>query len=351
MSMTPRERITAMLNKQPIDRVPVYPLINSISRLATGIDYEEWSKNVEKCAESIIKTTHELDLDCACTLVDLSVEASDFGQPLLYFNDKAACPAPGTHIILTENDYDKIPRIDVNKAPRMQEHVELCKILVKELGKDIPVVAFVFGPLGIVSMLRGLEDMFMDLYTAPEEVKKGVEIVTDVLCEWIDQLCATGVDAVMFDTLYASRSIMSLDMWKEFEGAYMPRLADRVRANGCMVMVHNCGQGAYFKEQCEAMNPVLFSFNHPANGCASMQETVEKYADKMILMGTIDPGWFMTADLESLEERVKEELDIFAPSKRFILSTGCEFPACLDFTFPKKMVEMAKAYKYEDYTG
>ena len=36
----------------------------------------------------------------------------------------------------------------------------------------------------------------MDLYTAPDEVKKGVEIVSDVLCDWIDQLCATGIDAV-----------------------------------------------------------------------------------------------------------------------------------------------------------
>ncbi len=346
MSMTPRERITAMLQKKPIDRVPVYPLINSISRQALGITYEEWSKDVDKCAEAIIKTTRELDLDCVTTLVDLSVEAADFGQPLLYFDDKAACPDHSFRVVATENDYDKIPRIDLSKAKRMGEHVELCEKLVKELGKDIPIVAFVFGPLGIVSMLRGQEEMFMDLYTAPEEVKKGVEIVTDVLCEWIDQLCATGVDAVMFDTLYASRSIMSVEMWQEFEGDYMPRLADRVRANGCMVMVHNCGQGAYFDEQYESMKPVLFSFNHPPKGCATMQECADKYADKMILAGTIDPGWFMSADLDMLEARVKEELDIFAPTQRFVLSTGCEFPACLDFTYPKKMVEMAKAYKY-----
>lgn len=346
MSMTPRERITAMLNKQPIDRVPVYPLINSISRLATGINYEEWTKDINKCAESIIKTTRELDLDCCCTLTDLSVEAADFGQALLYFDDKAACPDHAMRVVPSAEDYEKIPRIDINKAPRMQEHVELCKILVKELGKDIPVVAFVFGPLGIVSMLRGQEDMFMDLYTDPEEVKKGVAIVADVLLDWIDQLCATGVDAIMFDTLYASQSIMSVEMWQEFEGNYMTKIADRVRENGCMVMIHNCGKGAYFDEQYEAMHPVLFSFNHPPKGCASMQEAVEKYADKMILTGTIDPGWFMTATMDTLEERVKEELDIFAPSQRFMLSTGCEYPACLDFSFPKKMSDMAKAYTY-----
>ena len=151
----------------------------------------------------------------------------------------------------------------------------------------------------------------------------------------------------MFDTLYASRSIMSAAMWDEFEGVYMTRIADRVRANGCAVMLHNCGQGAYFEEQYERIKPVLFSFAHPPHGCADMREAVEKYADKMVLMGPIDPGWFMTATPETLRQRVTEELEVFAPSKRFVLSTGCEYPACLDFSFPRQMVAMAKEYIYK----
>ena len=67
-----------------------------------------------------------------------------------------------------------------------------------------------------------------------------------------------------------------------------------------------------------------------------MKEAVEKYADKMILMGTIDPGWFMTATPETLKARVEEELAVFGPSKRYVLSTGCEYPACLDFAFPAR---------------
>lgn len=345
--MTSRERLTAMLNHQAPDRMPVYPLVNSVSRLSLGISYEEWTKDVDKCAEAIIRTTDELDLDCMCTLVDLSVEAADFGQELLYFEDKAACPNPAHHMLQSEEDYASIPRIDPAKGRRMSEHVELCRKLVQARGKDKPVVAFVFGPLGIVSMLRGQQDMFMELYTAPDEVKKGVAIVSDVLLEWIDQLCATGIDAVMFDTLYASRSIMSVEMWDEFEGVYMTRLADRVRQNGCAVMIHNCGQGAYFKEQYERMHPVLFSFAHPPHDCADMAEAVEKYADKMILMGTIDPGWFMTATPESLTARVNKEFEIFGASRRYVLSTGCEYPACLDFGPARQMVDMAKAYTYE----
>ena len=146
MTMTSRERFAAMLNHKTPDRMPVYPLVNSISRQSLGITYEEWTKDINKCAEAIIRTTDELELDCLCTLVDLSVEAADFGQELLYFTDKAACPDPAHRVVPTEGDYDKIPRIDPAKGKRMSEHVELCRKLVKARGKDKPVVAFVFGP-------------------------------------------------------------------------------------------------------------------------------------------------------------------------------------------------------------
>lgn len=39
--MTSLERVVAALNHQEPDHVPVYPLINSISRIYTGIDYAE----------------------------------------------------------------------------------------------------------------------------------------------------------------------------------------------------------------------------------------------------------------------------------------------------------------------
>ena len=37
----------------------------------------------------------------------------------------------------------------------MSEHIRMCDILMKRKGHEVPVVAFVFGPLGIASMLRG----------------------------------------------------------------------------------------------------------------------------------------------------------------------------------------------------
>ena len=57
--MNSKERVLKILNHEEADRVPVYPLCNSISAKRYGIGYDEWSKDPVKCADAIIKTTEE----------------------------------------------------------------------------------------------------------------------------------------------------------------------------------------------------------------------------------------------------------------------------------------------------
>jgi uroporphyrinogen decarboxylase len=121
-------------------------------------------------------------------------------------------------------------------------------------------VAFVFGPLGVLSMLRNQQDMFMDIYDDPDAVKEAARQVNETLKEYVAALCDLGVDAVMFDTLFASGTIMRKEMWVEFEGGLMKELAEVVREHGSQVMIHNCGQRIYFDVQIEAMKPTAISF-------------------------------------------------------------------------------------------
>lgn len=341
--MNSLERVSLILQHKEADRVPVYPIINSVSRKTLGISYEQWTKDVNLCAESIIKITDELDLDVITTLVDLSVEAADWGQELLYFEDKAACPSEN-RVIKSAEDYAKIKRINPRETPRMSEHIELCRKLVEAKGKEKPIVAFVFGPLGITGMLRGQDKMFMDLMMTPDEVHLCLREITETLKEFCTAAIETGVHAIMFDTLFASKTIMSKTMWDEFEGVYMQELAYHVRNQGCMVMIHNCGGGVYFDIQIERMKPTAISFLHVPDDASSYAEIKEKYGKDITLIGHVDPGWLMTATLQEVEDECKNQIDTFKKGGGFILSTGCEYPAPLNFEKAKVMVETAKEY-------
>lgn len=341
--MNSLERVKLTLQHKEADRVPVYPLINSVSRKTLGISYEEWTKDVGLCAQAIIETTDQLDLDIITSLVDLSVEAADWGQEMLYFEDKAAAPS-NNKLIKSPEEYLKIKKINPRETPRMSAHIELCKKLVDAKGKEKAIVGFVFGPLGIASMLRGVELFFMDLITSPDEVHACVREITETLKELCTALIETGVHAIMFDTLYASSTIMSETMWEEFEGVYIKEIADHIHSQGCMVMIHNCGEGPYMEAQIDRLNPIAFSFNHMDKGLSSFEEMKEKHKGKLTLIGHIDPGWMMTATLDEVEEESKKQIDIFKEGGGFVLATGCEYPASMNFDAAEVIVKTAKTY-------
>lgn len=342
--MNSLERVSKIINHEEADRVPVYPLINSISYKYCGIDYAEWTQDVEKCAESIIKATDELGVDVICTLVDLSVEAADWGMKMKYYKDKAAGPAKGQKFITCVDDYAKIDVIDPTKTPRMSGAIKLTQLLMDARGKEKPVVAFVFGPLGILSMLRGLSDMMIDMFYAKEAIHKALANITETLLRYCDALIDTGCHAIMFDTLYSSQTIMSAQMWEEFEGGYIERLSKHVHDRGCMVMIHNCGDGIYFENQINRMHPEAISFLHLAPDCKTMKDMKKKYGKVTTLIGQVDPGFLMTCTEEELRAECRKEIDVYKKDGGFILATGCEYPAPMDDHFARVMIEEACTY-------
>lgn len=346
--MNSMERVTLALQHKEPDHVPVYPLLNSVSRKALGITYEEWSRDAKKCAEAIIKATEEIGADCICTLVDLSVEAADWGQEVVYHDNAAAHPKMDNRYIKSADEYDKVGIINPRETLRMSEHIELARLLYEAKGQEMPIIGFIFAPLGILSMMRGQEQMFMDLYKCPDKMQIALRNITETLKEFCAALIEAGCHAIMFDTLYASRSIMSAKMWDANEGVYVEELADFVREKGAMVMLHNCGAGAYFEEQIKRMHPVAISYQHIPAGCKDMEEIKAKYGDQLTLIGHIEPGWLVAASEEELREMCRKQIDAYKKGGGFILATGCEYPAILDFEYAKIMVEEAKTYgKYE----
>jgi uroporphyrinogen decarboxylase len=342
--MNSLERVATILQHKEADRVPVYPILSGVTRKLVGASYKEWATNAEVCSKALIKAAEDYELDCICTLTDLSVEASDFGQEVIFPENEAAHPSFDNHLIKSVEDYDKVSKLNPRETPRMSEHIKLCDLLVKAKGKDTPIVAFVFGPLGITSMLRGQEDFYMDLYDEPDTVKRCMEVVNDTLIDYCDALIDTGVHAIMLDTLFASKSIMSKSMWMEFEGVYVEKLAKHIHDRGCMVMIHNCGQGIYFDVQIETMKPEAISFLHIPDDCSSFAETKEKYGHLTTLIGHIPPPWIVNASSEEVEEECKKEIDELKKNGGFILATGCEYPANASLDNAAVMVRTAKEY-------
>ena len=345
MSMTGLERIGTVLQGGIPDRVPTCPLICGASRRVYGITYEEWNKDGELAAKSMIQAHDLIGFDGILGLVDLSVEAADFGQAMLYPLEDTAHPDYDNPFIKSPDDYAEIERIDVDKAPRMQHMLRYMDIVCNEKAATNAVMGFVYGPLGILNMMRGAEKLFKDCYKHPEAVIAAEEVITDVLIEYIRALKKTGVHAIVLDTLFASQSIMSKKMWNKMEAPFAKRLADEIRANDMMVMVHNCGNGIYFDVQIEAMNPVAISFADTPDDCETMAETKEKWGKKTTLCGYVSPATYaFLGTAEEMKMECKKQIEELGKDGGFVLATGCEYPPNGSLLNAIAMMEAAEEY-------
>jgi len=342
--MTAYERITAALSHKTSDRVPVCPILCGINRKLIGADYPTWSTDAETCAKGFLKVAEEFEVDCLVTLIDLSIECDAWGQKIIYPENEAAHPDYNDTVIKDIADYARIKKVDYTKSERMMMHIDVCRRLVEAKKGEMPVVAFVFGPLGTLSMLRNQQDMYMDIYDDPDAVKKAVGEVAKTLAEYVSAVCDTGVDAIMWDTLMASGSIMSKDMWSDFEGEPMKMLAQVVRDKGCVNMIHNCGERSYFDAQIEAVDPAAISFLYPPADCSSFAECKEKYGDKVTLIGCVTPANAVIGTDEEWDKQCRDQIDAMAKDGGFILATGCEYPANASFDRARRMIDIAKTY-------
>ncbi len=325
--MNSLERIGTVLQGGIPDRVPAAPLICGASRRVYGVTYEEWSQDGEIMAKSMIQAHDLIGFDGILGLVDLSVEAADLGQKMIYPIEDTAHPDYDDAFVKIPEDYYKIEPVDPTKSPRMKEVLTYMDILCNEKAATTAIMGFIYAPLGILAMMRGAENLFRDCYKAREQVMHAQETITGVLIDYVKAMAKTGVHAIVMDTLFASQTIMRKEMWKEIEGPYAKRIADAIREAGCMMMVHNCGGGVYFDAQIEMMDPVAFSYAYCPDDCADMTEAKKKYGDKVTLCGYINPAQYaFLGTPEDMKQECKRQIEELKEGGRFILTTGCEFP-------------------------
>lgn len=317
--------ITTFRHKEP-DHVPCCPVISGAGRRLVGINYREFATNPEATAKALIAGFEMIGGEALIPLLDLSVEAADWGQKMVYPEHSTPHPDYDDPCIRDVSDYGKLQKIKLSEAPRMQSLIKICSILVDRVGLHGLVTGFAFGPLGVLNMMRGADHLFRDCINYPREVMKALEKITEVSIECIEAQCDAGVQAVTLDTLFASWNGLSKSLWEKIEGPFARELARAARRKGCPVAVHNCGHGIYFDSQIKFMEPEVISFAHLPDDCASRKELKEKYGDQVVLLGHIGTPLLSHGTPHDVMEECRQQIDDLADGGGYILAPGCEYP-------------------------
>jgi uroporphyrinogen decarboxylase len=343
-SVSSLERVlTAVRHKEP-DRVPVTPILSGGARQISGISYPDHSLNADKTAQSFLDGWKFVGGDLVLLMLDLSLEAADFGQKIVYPDNSTPYPDYDHPVIRDVDDYDRIQSFDPLKSPRMSEFVRLCRIMVKEVGLKSIVTGFVFGPLGVLAMMRGAELLFKDCVLYPKKVQKACEIITGVLIEYVQAQCDAGVPAVAIDSLFASKTGLPKKLWEEIEGPFVSEISRVIKDNGLIVGVHNCGHDPYFDAQIRSMEPEVMSFAHLPDDCKDRKELKTKYGDRVTLLGYVATPLLVHGTPTEVMDECRRQIDDLAPGGGFILAPGCEYPPGIPLTNAIAIIKAAEKY-------
>lgn len=324
--LTSMERVVLALKGEPTDRVPVCSLAIGVTRQITGAAFPEFSMNSELAAEAMRYANRIVGDDIFLCFTDLSVEAADFGQEVIFPANTTAHPNYEKPLIRSADDYGRLPSFGAAAGKRMGTYLDVCSRLLKEDGGQHPVLGFVYGPLGVLGMMRGMEKLYLDILEYPDKVKEGLEIVTDVLIDFVREQYNRGVAGVCVDTLPASRSGVSPQAWEEFEGRYAERIARTIAESGILVAHHGCGYAPYFKEVRQWVNPSVFSFADLPEGCSGFDVLKDTYGKGATLMGYVPTELlYMGTPKEVIAECVRQ-IGELGKDGRFILAPACEYP-------------------------
>ena len=344
LRLTNIERVVTTLCHREPDHVPCCPMLYGASRRLVGVSYPDFALKPEATAKSLLAGFELIGGETFAPAIDLSIEAADFGQQMVYPDNSTPHPDYAHPLMKDVSDYRRLKRIELKGAHRMQAMLETCRILVRRIGFKGAVSGFAFGPLGVLSMMRGAEHLFRDCVNYPSEVMAALETITDVLIPYVEAQCDTGVVGVTLDTLFASWSGLSKELWGKVEGPFVKEIASAIRRKGYIVTVHNCGHGPYFDSQIRFMEPSVITFAQLPDDCSDPKELKRRYGGQVVLMGYVSTPLLSYGTPYEVMQECRKQIEDLADGGGFILAPGCEFPPNAPLENAMAIVKAAQLY-------
>ncbi len=298
-----RERLTATLNRKPVDRLPVdiwhTPEVGKALQKHTGTD-NDLDMYRKLGLDKIVWVFMDYKSDVGGSTgsqvgagAGSSTNRTMWGVPLrgiesgeAHYEEFGDPPMKGYE---TPADAEKYPgwpnvdRFDYEKA------VNAARAACKEFGIIGPWVSF----FELYCQLRSIEQAMIDLVLYPDLVEAVLDKLEDIQTQMMKRLFDRAADA--FDLVFISDDIgtqnsllMSPDMWRQHLEPRMKRWCDLIHSYGLKVFYHTDGAAEPLIDpliECgiDVLNPIQHIC--PGMEAGALQK---KYGDRVIFHGGVD---------------------------------------------------------------
>jgi uroporphyrinogen decarboxylase len=199
--------------------------------------------------------------------------------------------------------------------------VACLRLLISELGPEVPVLQTIFNPLSTAKYLVGGEKLLVHMRLYPDALRAGLKTIVESTQRFIEACKQTGIAGLFFAVQHASYDLLSIDEYTDFGRTYDLQVLEAA-GDLWLNMLHLHGTDVMFGQVADypvqiinwhdrdtfpSLNQGLSLF--PGTLCGGLQR------EKSMVLGTP----------EQVNAEAKDAIRQ-TDGKRFILGTGCVLP-------------------------
>jgi [methyl-Co(III) methanol-specific corrinoid protein]:coenzyme M methyltransferase len=332
--MNAKERVMAVLNHEKPDRMPCFGANSTVTyeqmeKVQTF--WPEGHENGEAMAKQAMAGYTVLGFDAVRLPFSQTLEAEALGCKLKPGGAKGI-PGIDHPPPYKLDDTPEFPK-DFLSRGTVPELLKAVRILKKELGDEVPIVAGIIGPFTIAGSLIDTVPLLKASIKTPDKIRPFLDIGEKAGTALAKALIDEGADIISCEDMTASPDMIMPKTYGDFELEYQSRQFEAITVPK---VLHICGKVDSIVEWMSQTGAEILSLEPKTN----LQVAREKCGPDTIFLGGVDTtGTLFMESAETVMQVCKESI----ANGIQILAPGCAVAPATPLENLLAMVEVAKA--------
>jgi MtaA/CmuA family methyltransferase len=334
--MNGRERVLAMLEGRPVDRLPAMPITMMYAADTIGVRYGEYARNHRVLVEAQVATVEAFGFDHVSAISDPAREVADLGGAVEWFDDQPPAVVERRARLLDRSELDSLTIPDLG-AGRMHDRIEAVRSLHARVGDRLAVEGWVEGPMALAADLRGLNTLMLDFSDEPEFVERLFAFCVEMETDFARAQVEAGADLIGVGD--AAASLIGPRRYAELVLPHETRLVAAIQAMGAKVRLHICGNTRRILGAMGRSGADMIDLDAPS----PLDAAREAMGPSPALLGNLDPVRLLR-DGTAAEVTAAVAECYRGGGPRYIVGAGCEIARGTPPENVHAMVEFARSH-------
>lgn len=332
------ERILATATGKSTDRIPIFPMIDSVPSELMGLSIESYFSDASNVINGQSKLQELLNLDYISNFFYLAIESEIYGMNTLFF--ESGSPNTGEPIVNSMDFFLENEVPSVQDHPSYQKTIATTKGLADKFKGQKPILSVQTGPFSFPSLIMGTSRWFESMLMDPEKTEDVMKYALDFGKKWATGHLEAGADVIVLVDGLATATSIPRDL---FEEIIIPTYASLTKDIPAPVVFYTAGGDILPFADIFDQTGVIGVF--PSSN-DDLEDFKKKSASKYTLFGNLNNLELGDWPDDFMEEAIKETIEIGKPGGKFVLSTQHMIPHDVPIEKIGRLISMALKYAY-----